>query len=156
DILINNAGYADYSPVESMPAKVFELTVDHYFRTPFILSQKAIPAMRAQGAGWIVNVGSVTGMPARRPFAWQETKGGMAVYSAVKAAVNRFTESLAAELLPDNIAVNMVGPSTAISTPGADRYIPGDYPTEDIAYIAETALSLCHLPAAERTGVLAY
>ena len=156
DILVNNAGYAEYSPVETMPLEVFDRTVEHYFRTPFLLAQQAIAPMRARGAGWIVNVGSVTGLPARRPFQWQETKAGMAVYSAIKAAVNRFTESLAAELLPDNIAVNMVAPSTAIATPGAKRYIPDDYPTEDIDYIAETALSLCHLPAAERTGVLAY
>ena len=74
----------------------------------------------------------------------------------MKAALNRFTQGLAAELLASNIAVNLIAPSTAIATPGAVRYIPSDYPTEDVAYLAECALQLSHLPAAERTGLLAH
>lgn len=46
--------------------------------------------------------------------------------------------------------------STAIRTPGAARYIPEGYPTEDVAYLAETALALCSLPARERTGLVAH
>ena len=82
--------------------------------------------------------------------------GGSTLYAAVKAALNRFTQGLAAELLASNIAVNLVAPSTAIATPGAARYIPSDYPTEDVAYLAECALQLSHLPAAERTGLVAH
>jgi NAD(P)-dependent dehydrogenase (short-subunit alcohol dehydrogenase family) len=156
DILVNNAGYADYAPVETMSMDTFERTVDHYFRIPFRLCQDAIPVLKARGAGWIVNVGSVTAMPARRPFQWMDLQGGMAAYSGIKAALNRFSESLAAELLASNIAVNIVGPSTSIRTPGASRYIPDSYEAEPIEYIAETALALCHLPARERTGLLAY
>lgn len=156
DILINNAGYADYAPVETMSMDTFERTIDHYFRIPFRLCQDAIPVLKARGAGWIVNVGSVTAMPARRPYQWMDLQGGMAAYSGIKAALNRFSESLAAELLASNIAVNVVGPSTSIRTPGASRYIPDSYEAEPIEYIAETALALCHLPARERTGLLAY
>lgn len=156
DILVNNAGYAEYAPVEQLSMEVFDRTVDHYLRVPFRLCQQAIPVLRARGAGWIVNVGSVTAMPARRPYQWMDLKGGMAVYSGVKAALNRFSQSLAAELLANNIAVNVVGPSTSIRTPGASRFIPESYQAEDIEYIAETALALCHRPAAERTGLLAY
>jgi len=156
DILVNNAGYADYAPVETMSMDTFERTVDHYFRIPFRLCQDAIPVLKARGRSEIVNVGSVTAMPARRPFQWMDLQGGMAAYSGIKAALNRFSESLAAELLASNIAVNVVGPSTSIRTPGASRYIPDSYEAEPIEYIAETALALCHLPARERTGLLAY
>lgn len=49
DILVNNAGYADYSVIEDMPLETFDRTVEHYVRTPFVLTQKAVPHMRAQG-----------------------------------------------------------------------------------------------------------
>ena len=156
DILVNNAGYAEYASVETMPLAMFERTVEHYLRAPFVLAQAAIPLMRARGAGWIVNIGSVTALPPAKPYDWFACHGGSTVYAAVKAALNRLTQGLAAELLAENIAVNMVGPSTAIRTPGAARYIPEDYPTEDVAYLAETVLAMCHLPAAERTGLLAH
>lgn len=156
DILVNNAGYADYARVEEMPLRMFERTVEHYLRTPFVLAQAAIPLMRARGAGWIVNIGSVTAQPPLKPYDWFSANGGATVYAAVKAALNRFTQGLAAELLDSNIAVNMVGPSTAIRTPGASRYIPEDYPTEDVTYLAATVLAMCHLPAAQRTGLLAH
>ncbi|MGU7768789.1 SDR family NAD(P)-dependent oxidoreductase [Burkholderia sp. MR1-5-21] len=156
DILVNNAGVADYERVETMPMAMFDTTIEHYLRIPFALAQAAIPLMRARGAGWIVNVGSVTALPPLRPFDDFSRAGGATVYAAVKAALSRFTQGLAAELEPDGIAVNLVAPSTAIRTPGAARYIPEGYPTEDVAYLAETALALCRLPACERTGVIAH
>jgi NAD(P)-dependent dehydrogenase (short-subunit alcohol dehydrogenase family) len=156
DILINNAGMAHYATVEQMPLDMFELTLEHYLRVPFVLSKAAIPLLRQRGAGWIVNIGSVTAQPPLRPYIDWDRSGGATVYAAVKAALNRFTQGLAAELENDNIAVNLVGPSTAISTPGADRFTPEDYPTEPVEYLAETALALCHLPARERTGLLAH
>ncbi|HAN69712.1 MAG TPA: oxidoreductase, partial [Halieaceae bacterium] len=74
----------------------------------------------------------------------------------IKLALNRFSQGLAAELEQDNIAVNVVGPSTAISTPGADRFTPEDYPTEPVEYLTETVLAMSHLPAAERTGLITH
>lgn len=156
DILVNNAGLSLYAPVADMPDDVFEKTIDHYLRVPFKLSQAAIAPMKAQGAGWIINVGSLTAQRPFQPYDDFARLGGATVYAAIKSAVARFTQGLAAELQADNIAVNLVAPSTAISTPGADRFIPRDYPTEAVEYLAETALALCVLPAAERTGLLAH
>lgn len=156
DILVNNAGYAEYAPIAEMPDSAFDQTIDHYLRAPFVLSRAAIPQMEARGAGWIVNVGSVTALPPVEPYGLFDTHGGATLYAAVKAAIDRFTQGLAVELLPRDIAVNRIGPSTAIMTPGAARYIPSNYPTEDVAYLAESALQLCHLPAALRTGQLTY
>lgn len=156
DILVNNAGLAQFARIEAMPLQVFDRSLDHYLRVPFVLAKAVIPHMRAHGAGWILNVGSVTAQPPLRPFDEFARHGGSAVYATVKAALNRFTQGLAAELEADNIAVNLVAPSTAIATPGAAAYIPADYPTEPVEYLAETALALCHLPAAERTGLIAH
>ncbi|MEJ6654487.1 MAG: SDR family NAD(P)-dependent oxidoreductase [Pseudomonas sp.] len=156
DILVNNAGYAEYECIENMPLGMFERTLDHYLRIPFLLSQAAIPGMRDRGAGWILNLGSVTALPPLQPYNDFDASGGVTVYSAAKAAINRFTQGLAAELLKDNIAVNSVGPSTAISTPGGSRYIPADFPTEPVEYLVETALALCTLPPRERTGLVTH
>ncbi len=156
DILVHSGGKAEYAPVASMPLDMFDHTVGHYLRTPFRLIQAAVPEMKKRGAGWIVVLGSVTAQPPGRPYDDWATYGGATVYAATKAAVHRMTQGLAAELLPHNIAVNMLAPSTAIRTPGASDLIPEQYPTERIEYIAETGLALCHLPAAERTGMCAY
>jgi len=156
DILVNNAGYAEYAPTLVMADAVFEHTLDHYLRAPLALIKAAVPHMRQRGAGWIINLGSVTAEPIRAPFDDFSIYGGVTVYAAVKAAAHRLAQGLAAELSVDNIAVNILSPSGAIRTPGAARYIPTDYPTEPIEYIAETALALCSVPPAQRTGTIAY
>jgi NAD(P)-dependent dehydrogenase (short-subunit alcohol dehydrogenase family) len=156
DILINNAGFADYAMVEDMPLETFDRTVQHYLRTPFILTKAATPQMRKQGGGWIVNIGSVTGVAPVRPYREYNKTSGDVIYASCKAALHRFTQGVAAELIDDNIAVNCVGPSTAIRTPGAAQLIPDTFPTEPVEYLAETVLAMCHLPAAERTGLVAF
>jgi len=156
DILVNNAGLAQYAPIAEMSDAFFEQTIDHYLRVPFKLSQAAVPAMREQGAGWIVNIGSVTAQRPFKPYDDFARLGGATVYAAIKAALNRFTQGFAAELQDDEIAVNLVAPSTAISTPGADRYVPEDYPTEPVEYLAECVFEMCRLPAKDRTGLLAH
>lgn len=156
DILVNAAGFAQYATVETMPDDFFEATFDHYLRAPFKLAQAAIPVMRKQGEGWIVNVGSVTAERPIKPFDEFSRSGGATIYAAMKAALSRYTQGLAAELENDGIAVNQIGPTGAISTPGADRYIPEGYPTEPVEYLAEAAFALCHRPAKERTGLITY
>ena len=156
DILVNNAGYADYSTVEDMSLETFDRTVEHYLRTPFLLTKAAVPHMRKQGAGWIVNIGSVTGVAPVRPYREYNKTAGDVVYASMKAALHRFTQGVAAELLDANIAVNSVGPSTAVRTPGAAQLIPDSFPTEPVEYLAETVLAMCHLPAAARTGLVAF
>ena len=156
DVLVNAAGFAQYAPVAEMSDEVFETTFDHYLRAPVKLAQAVIPVMRRQGEGWIVNVGSVTAERPAKPYDAFARKGGATIYGAMKAALSRYTQGLAAELQDDGIAVNQIGPTSAISTPGADRYIPDDYPTEPVEYLAEAALALCHRPASECTGPVSY
>ena len=156
DILVNNAGFADYCIVEDMGLETFDRTVEHYLRTPFMLTKAAVPHMRKQGAGWIVNIGSVTGLAPVRPYREYNRTSGDVVYASMKAALHRFTQGAAAELLDENIAVNCVGPSTAVRTPGAAQLIPDTFPTEPVEYLAETVLAMCHLPASERTGLVAF
>ncbi|CAM2764562.1 oxidoreductase [Mycobacterium intermedium] len=156
DILVNNAGFADYSLVEDMSLETFDRTVEHYLRIPFVLTKAAVPVMRSQGAGWIVNIGSVTGVAPVRPYRDYNKVAGDVIYASCKAALHRFTQGVAAELVDANIAVNCVAPTSAIRTPGAAQLIPDSFPTEPVEYLAETVLAMCHLPAAERTGLVAF
>lgn len=156
DILVNNAGFADYSVVEEMSMQTFDRTVEHYLRIPFVLTKAVVPYMRDQGGGWIVNIGSVTGVAPMRPYREYNKTSGDVIYASCKAALHRFTQGVAAELLGANIAVNCVGPSTAVRTPGASPLIPETFVTEPVEYLAETVLAMCHLPAAERTGLVAF
>ncbi|ROZ43157.1 SDR family NAD(P)-dependent oxidoreductase [Rhodococcus sp. WS3] len=156
DILVNNAGFADYSTIDKMSLETFDRTMEHYIRAPFVLVHNAIPHMRSRGAGWIVNIGSSTGLSPIRPFREYNKTSGDVIYAAAKAALHRLTQGLAAELLDDNIAVNAVGPSTAISTPGADALLPAGYETEPVEYLVETVLAMCTVPADEQTGLVAF
>lgn len=156
DILVNNAGYADYSVVEDMATDTFDRTVEHYLKTPFALTKAVVPHMRTRGAGWIVNIGSVTGVAPVRPYRDYNKTAGDVIYASCKAALHRFSQGVAAELLDANIAVNCVGPSTAVRTPGAAALIPDSFPTEPVEYLAETVLAMCHLPAEQRTGLVAF
>ncbi|MCV7175688.1 SDR family NAD(P)-dependent oxidoreductase [Mycolicibacterium sphagni] len=156
DIVVNNAGFADYGLVEDMPLSTFDRTIEHYLKVPFVLTKAAVPHMRRQGAGWIVNIGSVTGVAPARPYRDYNKTAGDVIYASCKAALHRFTQGVAAELLDANIAVNCVGPSTAVRTPGAAALIPDSFPTEPVEYLAETVLAMCHLPAEQRTGLVAF
>ena len=127
DILVNNAGFADYSMIDDMSMETFDRTVEHYLRTPFVLTKAALPHMREQGGGWIVNIGSVTGVAPIRPYREYNKTAGDVIYASCKAALHRFTQGVAAELVDDNIAVNCVGPSTAVRTPGAAQLIPDEF-----------------------------
>lgn len=156
DILVNNAGFADFAPVAEMSLDTFDRTFSHYLRAPFALSQAAIPHMRKAGAGWIVNISSQDALPPLRPYPDHEKARGYHVYAAAKAALGRMSQGMAAELLDDNIAVNVISPSTAIRTPGTDSLIPEEFPTEDVEYLAESVLAMAHLPAGERTGLIGF
>ena len=103
DILINNAGVAIHGDSTEFSEedwqRVMSLNVDAVFRC----CRAAIPAMRAQGGGAIVNVGSISGIASNIPQ-------NQVAYNSSKAAVHMMTKSLASELALDNIRVNALAP----------------------------------------------
>lgn len=107
DVLVNNAGIGMFGALEdtSMDAirNVFETNT---FGT-MAMTQAVVPQFRQRKAGIIINVTStVTVIPLTL----------LSVYTASKAAVNAFTESLALELQPFNIRVSLVLPGRAPDT----------------------------------------
>ena len=129
-----------------------------YKRQPFHLAALVLPGMRSRGAGWIVNISSVAARhPAIPPDAWGG-RGGT-VYGMCKAALERFSTGLAAELYPDNIAVNALSPTRVVPTPGTIFHhltTEGDPRSEPPAVMAEAALLLCHREPRTLTGRIAY
>ena len=78
------------------------------------------------------------------------------MYGTVKAALNRLTKSLAAELYNDGIAVNAAAPSNPVATPGAGTLDLAKTDTEDIELITQTALTLCTSDPKTLTGRIAH
>ena len=108
DCMFNNAGFGGaLGPLEAIPAEEFDLSFDVLVRGVFLGMKHAIPAMKAQGSGSIVNTGSIAGITAGR---------GPQVYSAAKAAVVHLSKVSAMELGEHSIRVNCVCPGY-IATP---------------------------------------
>jgi NAD(P)-dependent dehydrogenase (short-subunit alcohol dehydrogenase family) len=107
DVLVNNAGIGLLNALEgTSPQAVRELFATNTLGT-LEMTRAVLPQMRARRSGVIVNVTStVTVRPLRL----------LSVYTATKAAVNAFTESLALELEPFNVRVRLVLPGRAPET----------------------------------------
>src|SRR4029079_10099330 len=90
--------------------------------------------------------------PAGPPFSEFDTSAGFGLYGTAKAALDRLSVSLAAELYADGIAVNAAAPSDPVATPGAGALDLAKTNTEDIGLITETALILCTGDPATLTG----
>lgn len=107
DVLVNNAGIGVLAALEGTPIA----TVREVFETNTLgtiaMTQAVLPQFRARQGGTIINVTSTVTLAAF-PL--------LAVYTASKAAVNAFTESLALELQPFNIRVRLVLPGLAPTT----------------------------------------
>ena len=109
DLLVNNAGVihpardiADFAPDD------WRSVIEVNLVAPAMLARAAIPALRAATGGHIINISSIGGRKGAR---------GRSAYRASKAALINLTESLAAELAPDNIQVNCICPG-AVDTEG--------------------------------------
>ncbi|HTM76478.1 MAG TPA: SDR family oxidoreductase [Devosia sp.] len=107
DVLVNNAGIGWLNALEGTPIDVArDLFETNTFGT-MRMTQAVLPQFRERKAGTIINVSSSVTLKSL-PL--------LSVYTASKAAVNAFTESLALELAPFNIAVRIVLPGAAPGT----------------------------------------
>ncbi len=144
DILVNNAAVTFLRPLDEFPERRAQLMLEMHVLAPLHLTQLAMPAMRQRGRGWVLNLTSVAGDPIDGPpFSEFDRSAGFGLYGTVKAALNRLTLSLAAELSDDGIAVNAAAPTNPVATPGAGTLDLAKSDTEDIALITETACILC-------------
>ena len=101
DILVNNAGIDCESPVVALDIDLLDRCLAVNVRAPLLLCKFALPSMLAQRSGAIVCLTS----GAARGY-----RPGRVGYSMSKAALERMCLSLAEEVRPDNIAVNVLSP----------------------------------------------
>jgi short-subunit dehydrogenase len=106
-ILINNAGFSDFGPLEKLPSPVIAQHLQVLLSTPIALTQALLPGMLESGEGSIINVSSLA---AELPIPY------LPVYNAAKAGLAGFTQSLMLDLAESPVQVV--------------DFRPGDYRTQ--------------------------
>ncbi|MFE9749082.1 SDR family NAD(P)-dependent oxidoreductase [Saccharothrix saharensis] len=101
DVVVNNAGYANSGSVEDTPDDDFRAQVDANLFGVVNVTKAALPVLRAQGSGHVIQVSSVGG---------RATTPGLSAYQAAKFAVGGFSEVLAKEVAPLGIKVTVLEP----------------------------------------------
>jgi len=121
DILVNNAGGTHLSQFLDLPDDAWQENIDVNLFSVIRCTRRAIPLMREQKWGRVLNLSSIFG---------KQPGGGMIDYNATKAAVISLTKTLADELAKDNVLVNAVCPGP-VHTPlwdNASKMINPDDP----------------------------
>jgi len=113
DILINNAGIQHVEAVEKFPSDKWEQIIAINLSSTFYATRAAIPIMKAQGRGRIINVASAHGLVAS-PF--------KSAYVAAKHGVIGFTKTVALEVAQDNITCNAICPGF-VETPIVEKQV---------------------------------
>lgn len=106
DILVNNAGANNRGPIAGVTAEAWDAVMDVNLRAPFLLTQQALPLLRAAateaGHASVINIGSIGGLHIPN---WEAYP-----YGASKAAIHHLTRALAKSLGVDQIRVNAIAP----------------------------------------------
>jgi citronellol/citronellal dehydrogenase len=163
DVLVNNAALTYFIPVAEFPVAKWQRSLAVNFHAPFYLSRLALEDMIPRGSGAIVNISSGAAIgPGRGPYpeAVQRFLRGSALYGAEKAALERFTQGLAAEVQRHGVQVTCVSPSQVVATPGTvhHKLVSGmdDPRGEPPEYMADAALLLATEPLEKVTGRVTY
>jgi len=114
DILFNNAGIGmPFMPIEQIGESLWHRIMDINAKGIFLGCKYAVPVMKKQGGGVIINTASISGV---RP------RPGLSAYSASKGAAILLTKALAIELAPFKIRVNCINP-VVVETPFLEKNI---------------------------------
>ena len=116
DVVVNNAGYADLASVEDISEKAFRDQIEAVFFGTVYTTKAALPILREQGSGHIINVTSV-GSRMATP--------GLSAYQSAKWATAGFSAVLAAEVAPLGIRVTSLEPGgMATDWAGSSMAVP--------------------------------
>ncbi len=118
DVLINNAGLMPHSPLERAKIEDWDRMIDVNLKGVLYGVAAALPHMKAQKSGHIINVSSVAG---------HKVSPGGAVYSATKTAVRVISEGLRQEVKPYDIRTTVISPGAV------DTELPASATEADVA-----------------------
>ncbi len=134
DFLVNNAGFGYFSPIESFDIAQFERMMDVNVKGTFLVTRAAVPQLKKQRGGHIVNISSIAGK-----VGMPQGEG----YNASKFAVSGLTDCLFQELRKDGIKVTTVFPGST-ATHFFDG-IPGFVANDKMLDPDELAFSIVHV-----------
>jgi NADP-dependent 3-hydroxy acid dehydrogenase YdfG len=129
DVIVNNAGLMPHSPLERVKVEDWDRMIDVNLRGPLYGVAAALPHMKAQQSGHIINVSSVAG---------HKVRPGSAVYAATKTGVRVISEGLRQEVKPYNIRTTVISPG-ALATELAESVTEPDI-AENVRGAMEIAL----------------
>jgi NAD(P)-dependent dehydrogenase (short-subunit alcohol dehydrogenase family) len=144
DILINNAGACIHAPALDVTPEEWRQVMSVNVDAVWSCSQTFGRHFVAQGAGVIVNIGSMSGIIVNRPQ-WQPA------YNASKAAVHHLTKSLAAEWAPHGVRVNALAPGyiktdmSPVDDPAFRQHWIDDAPMQRFGTVDELAPAVVFL-----------
>ena len=160
DVLVNNAALTYFLPIKDYPLNKWLRSWAVNFHAPFLLSKLVLEDMVPRGSGAIVNISSGAAIgPGRGPYTSNMLPGGTC-YGAEKAALERFTQGLAAEVYANGVSVTCFSPSQVVPTPGTvhHRLVKGldDPRGEPTSIMAKAALLLATEPIEKVSGRVTY
>lgn len=123
DILINNAGEYIYGSIDSASFTQIEKIFATNLIAPAKLISSAVPYMKEQKWGRIINIGSISGIMG---------EAYASLYSSSKAGLMGLTKALALELAEYNITVNTINPGWVETELGMDSIEESDFSKEEI------------------------
>jgi NADP-dependent 3-hydroxy acid dehydrogenase YdfG len=129
DVMLNNAGLMPNSPLERLKIDDWDRTIDVNIKGVLYGIAAALPHMKEQKGGHIINVSSVAG---------HKVRAGGAVYAATKHAVRVITEVLRQEVKPYNIRTTVISPG-AVATELPESITEPDI-AENMRKVYETAI----------------
>lgn len=138
DVLINNAGIIQVGPIDHMKLSDYEDAMNTHFWGPLYMMHAALPHMRRQGDGRIVNVSSIGGRIA---------VPHLVPYSASKFALVGLSDGLRAELAHENILVTTVCPGLMRTGSPVNAMFKGQRPKEFAWFAISDSLPLASIDA---------
>ncbi len=132
DIVVNNAGYTHRNrPLLEVDEETFDRVYNVNTKSIFHMVHAVVPAMRDNGGGVMLNVGSVAGIRPRPGLTW---------YNGSKGATNMLSKSLAVELAPWKIRVNVICPVMGVTGMLEDFMGMPDTPDNRAKFLASIPL----------------
>jgi len=123
DVLINNAGEYIYSPIEQVTNSQIDSITEVNLKAPLYLISRAVPYMKENKYGRIINIGSISGAMG---------EANASLYSATKAGLIGATKALALELAEYNITVNTINPGWVDTALGNASIEDSEFSKEEI------------------------
>ncbi|MBX3608040.1 MAG: glucose 1-dehydrogenase [Piscinibacter sp.] len=137
DILVNNAGVGHLpQPLEELPEDEFDRIVAVNMKAIYLAARAAVPHLKAQRRGVILNMASTAGVSPRPRLTW---------YNASKGWVITATRSMAVELAPSGVRVVALNP-VAGETPMLATFMGGDTPETRAKFLASIPLGRFSTP----------